>query len=224
LSFNRCIVFDIDDTLYLERDYARSGFSAVGREIEREFGKAGFGDIAWRLFESGARGNIFNLGLDQLGISYDKSTIAALVAAYRNHTPDIELLPDARDCLAALSSQAVLGAITDGPPESQRAKVKALGLGSLLDPIIVTWERGERFAKPHIESFKTVEEQCGLAGASCVYVADNPAKDFIGPKKLGWRTVRIRREGGLHFSVASTDDIDLELPDLSRPEMLLNKD
>ena len=25
-----CVVFDIDDTLYLERDYVLSGFAAVG--------------------------------------------------------------------------------------------------------------------------------------------------------------------------------------------------
>ena len=30
----RCVAFDLDDTLYLERDYVRSGFWAVGRWIE----------------------------------------------------------------------------------------------------------------------------------------------------------------------------------------------
>src|SRR5207302_9076607 len=30
-----CVVFDIDDTLYLERDYVRSGFRAVGTWAEQ---------------------------------------------------------------------------------------------------------------------------------------------------------------------------------------------
>lgn len=32
----------------------------------------------------------------------------------------------------------------------------------------------------------------------CVYVGDNPKKDFIGARKLGWYTIRIRRPHGEH--------------------------
>ena len=42
-------------------------------------------------------------------------------------------------------------------------------------------------------------------------MADNPAKDFVSPRQLGWRTVRIRRTGGLHAEVAGGSDIDVEL-------------
>lgn len=34
-----------------------------------------------------------------------------------------------------------------------------------------------------------------------VYVADNPGKDFIAPKELGWGAIRVRRPGGLHENV-----------------------
>ena len=33
MRLSTCVVFDIDDTLYLERDYAFSGFEAVGRWV-----------------------------------------------------------------------------------------------------------------------------------------------------------------------------------------------
>jgi FMN phosphatase YigB (HAD superfamily) len=29
-------------------------------------------------------------------------------------------------------------------------------------------------------------------------VGDNPEKDFLGPRALGWTTVMIRREGGVY--------------------------
>jgi len=55
-----------------------------------------------------------------------------------------------------------------------------------------------------------------------VYVADNPRKDFIGARQLGWRTVRVRRDGGEHHryeaSVAEAADVEIaslrELPRL----------
>jgi putative hydrolase of the HAD superfamily len=46
-------------------------------------------------------------------------------------------------------------------------------------------------------------------------VADNPAKDFAGPRSRGWRTVRVRREGSLHAAVASGDDVDAEINGLA---------
>ena len=55
----------------------------------------------------------------------------------------------------------------------------------------------------------------GAAGADCTYVADNPGKDFAGPRSRGWRTVRVRRRLSLHEAIASGPDVDLELADLS---------
>ncbi len=34
--------------------------------------------------------------------------------------------------------------------------------------------------------------------AECVYVADNPAKDFVAPNQLGWLTIRIVRPDGIY--------------------------
>jgi len=53
-------VLDIDDTLYLERDYVRSGFCAVGRWLAEHQNVEDFFERAWALFEAGARGNIFD--------------------------------------------------------------------------------------------------------------------------------------------------------------------
>jgi putative hydrolase of the HAD superfamily len=47
-----------------------------------------------------------------------------------------------------------------------------------------------------------------------VYVADNPAKDFVAPRALGWATVRVRRAGSLHQRVESGPDVDREVTDL----------
>ena len=218
----RCVVFDVDDTLYLERDYVRSGFEAVGSWFEDFTGVAGFSESAWALFLSGRRGDTFNQALDELGLEPDSGLIAELVDRYRAHRPVIQLLPDAQACLKRVSQSAAVAIITDGPLLSQRAKVETLGLASWAAPILLTDELGPEYAKPDPGAFRLVEDACGARGAACVYVADNPAKDFIASGSLGWRSIRVRRAGSLHRDVPTSDGVDIEVADLAGVADFLN--
>src|SRR3546814_13775930 len=85
------VVLDLDDTLYLERDYVRSGFKAVEQWLALERAAAGFSDTCWRLFEGGHRGDIFDQGLLELGLDSHAELVAQLVTVYREHHPDIAL-------------------------------------------------------------------------------------------------------------------------------------
>lgn len=216
-----CVVFDIDDTLYLEEDYVRSGFRVVGEVALREFGIGGFESRAVEAFAAGARGDIFDRALVKGGFALEAAVVKRLVEAYRTHTPSIALLPDARLCLEQLRDLACLSCITDGPATSQKAKANALQLHAYLRPILYTAELGEGRSKPHPDAFQRIESLADAKGWSCAYVADNPLKDFMAPWSLGWRTVRIRRRGGLHYNLPSGADVGLELPDLSELPSIL---
>jgi putative hydrolase of the HAD superfamily len=104
--------------------------------------------------------------------------------------------------------------VTDGPVISQSRKCEALGLQALASPVVLTGILGEKFHKPQPGAFELVAGQ--VEARMYVYVADNPVKDFTAPRQLGWQTVRIRREGGLHYA-KSNDSVqpDFELPDCS---------
>jgi putative hydrolase of the HAD superfamily len=207
----RLVVFDIDDTLYLERDYVRSGFAAVGAWARAELGVAELSDRAWAAFEGGVRGRILDEALTACGIRANGMLVPQLVDVYRSHTPAIDLLDDVRAWLAAHPADVTLAVLTDGPLVSQRAKAAALGLAEWANPIVFTEELGPGLCKPHPAAFECVEAATGLTGTACAYVADNPAKDFTGPRCRGWRTVRVRRSGSLHAQVASGDDVDAEI-------------
>ncbi|MGH9025745.1 MAG: HAD family hydrolase [Acidimicrobiia bacterium] len=207
------MVFDIDDTLFLERDYVHSGFHAVGSWAREHVGVDDFGERCWDRFEQGARGHIFDQVLDELGLQSDPTLVARLVETYRCHEPTLSLAPDAVVALSELSNQVALAAVTDGPLESQRAKARALGLPGRLDPIVYTAEVG--FPKPDPRAFTLVERAHSVRGRECMYVADNPMKDFAGPLRLGWQTARVRRGGSLHAALESDADIDLEIESLS---------
>ena len=196
----RLVVLDIDDTLYLERDYVRSGFSAVDRLVGDSLGAHGFLASAWRLFELGHRGNVFDLALRELGVKSDEYYMQQLVAAYRAHKPEITLTTDSAEFLERLSGSATVAVVTDGPVASQTAKIDALGLRFIADELVVTAERGTDWHKPSAKAFQYLQNLFGVEGSDCVYYGDNPTKDFLGPRSLGWKAVRVRRWGGLHFS------------------------
>lgn len=214
----RCVVFDIDDTLYLERDYVRSGFNVVGEHVEGRFGIAGVGQRAWELFVEGNRNNTFDLIVAEFELP--ATIVPELVATYRNHAPTIEPCDDASLALTRLAPEVSLGVITDGPAESQRAKATALGVHRWSQATVFTAELGPGRSKPAPEPYLEIVGRLPPAD-TYAYVADNPVKDFVSPRRLGWRTVRIRRPGGLHQAVASGDDVDVEVEDLHDLEQML---
>jgi len=207
----RLVVLDIDDTLYLERDYVRSGFAAVDAWASDELGVEGLGERAWAAFEAGTRRTIFDEALAGAGVEATPDLVPRLVEVYRSHAPTIEMLTDARAWLDGLARHVALAVVTDGPLASQQAKAEALLLSRWADLMVFTETLGPGRGKPHPAAFEQLEREVGLRGDRCAYVADNPAKDFVAPHRLGWRTVRVRRPGGLHAEAPSGDDVDAEI-------------
>lgn len=194
----RVIVFDLDDTLYLERDFSRSGYQVVGAWAREELGVEGFADRIWRLFEEQPRPNLFNLALEEAGIEPKTELIKKMVAVFRDHEPTIDLLPDAKRILARRDAYGGFAILTDGYERTQQRKIEALGVAAFCEPVIKTDQWGRDYWKPHARGFETIQAHYRRPGHAFTYVGDNPAKDFIAPKALGWHTVRLRRPGALH--------------------------
>jgi FMN phosphatase YigB (HAD superfamily) len=84
-----------------------------------------------------------------------------------------------------------------------------------------------QWRKPSPIPFRLISYQLHCVPTACIYVADNPVKDFLGPRQIGMRTIRIRREGGLYQSVNSVPGGEpdetigslLKLPELLRPTL-----
>ena len=222
-----CVVFDLDDTLYLERDYVWSGFTKLAPWARTSLGITDFHLKAWALFLQGVRGHIFDQVLVAAGVRPDEGTVRAMVDMYRGHVPDIHLTVDAADCLSKIHRQAHLALISDGPEQSQRNKVNALGIEGHFEKIILTSSLGAEHAKPHVKAFLDVQNHFRNKAEEYIYVADNPAKDFVGPRSLGWKTMRIRRPEGIYHSLEAdlskcadveTQDLNLLMSSLSRKQ------
>lgn len=214
------VVFDLDDTLYLEREYVRSGFRAVARRAHREFGLSGLYDELERAFNEGNRTTVIDAACQAVDARVEVSTVQALVQTYRGHQPQIVLLEEARTALQWAVGQGPSGLLSDGDPVRQELKLRALGLDRWLDPVVLTGARGIGWGKPDVRAFRLVAD-AWVGVDALVYVADNPMKDFTGPASLGWKTVRVRHPRGLHAEAVSGPEVDHEVLDVGEIPYLL---
>ncbi len=195
----RAVIFDLDDTLYSEKQYTLSGYRAVANAFSDRL-SPGF-DLYARmvaLFDTPDRGRVFNVILEEAGAFGREDLLAEMIHTFRAHRPIISLYPDAAAALGRLAGRHSLGVISDGYYTVQKAKVDALGVAARLDVCILTDRWGRQFWKPHPRAFDEAAAQLGLRHDECVYVADNPAKDFVAPNRQGWRSVCIRRPEGIY--------------------------
>jgi putative hydrolase of the HAD superfamily len=195
------VIFDLDDTLFDEMDFCRSGFQAAAQHIATLSDAHSANDVftaLWKCFATGDRGSTFNVALTELGIPYDDRLIGKLVEIYRTHRPTLTLPPESRATLEDLKDKYTLGLLTDGFLPTQRLKVQALGIEHCFKAILYTEELGREFWKPSPRGFEKLLEMLDACPEQAVYVADNETKDFIAPNRLGLLTIQLLRPKGLY--------------------------
>lgn len=182
------VIFDLDDTLYSEKEYVKSGYKAVS-----DYLGGGYEEKLWQFFEAG-KPAIDEL-LKELGRENEK---AEVLKVYRSHKPDIHLYPGVAEMIEELKARGIkVGLITDGRPEGQRNKLDALGLE--VDDVIITDELGGvQFRKPCDIAFRIMMTRWRLNPADIVYVGDNPVKDFQAPQQLGMKSIWFRNADGIY--------------------------
>ena len=200
----KCVAFDMDDTLYDELDYYKSGLAAVASVIagDNKLDENTVSETIWSVFAGGNHTTTFNETFDKLAIAYDSDDIRKLVNVLRCHSPRITLPADSRAVLEELKESYQLALITDGFLPAQKLKVSALDIEKYFDLIIYTEELGREFWKPSTAAFEKMLSELALRPQQCVYVGDNLIKDFIGPNQLGITSILLARPNGLHTSPA----------------------
>lgn len=195
----KVVVFDLDDTLFKEKDYVISGFRSVDSWLQDNYCVEGFLSLALERFGRGERGHIFDDVLKEIGINVP---VSGLVKQYREHEPIISLGDQVAKSLSELKMQGKeLAIITDGYLDVQRKKVKALGLHELVDFVVFSDTWGRNSWKPNRKPFDVVMKEFRKLPEEYVYIGDNPAKDFMGARNVGWQSVRLRIAGREHAGI-----------------------
>lgn len=195
----RGVIFDLDDTLYPEKEYVRSGYKAIADYLN----DPSAADKMWQFFEEG------KAAIDEYLIQIHKEQEKErCLNVYRNHMPSISLRKGVIPLLNNLKDQGIkIGIITDGRPQGQKNKIAALNLNNYIDDIIITDELGgAQFRKPNDIAFRIMQARWRLPFEQIIYVGDNPAKDFQAPWQLGMKSAWLHCDDGIY---PWTDDTKL---------------
>lgn len=189
------VIFDLDDTLYSEKEYVRSGYKKVAEYL----GDAKLTDELWTEFEAGKK------AIDEVLRKLDKiGELENCLRIYREHKPIISLYDGVKELIDSLKERNIhVGIITDGRPNGQRNKLEALGLWDLIgeQDIIITDELGgSQFRKPCDLAFRIMARRWRMDFENIVYVGDNARKDFQAPQQLGMKYIWFRNQQGMYFT------------------------
>lgn len=206
----RGVILDLDDTLYDEVDYVKSGFHVVAEIAARWYGEdedALFDELL-SLFDAGREAISELVSTHEAEDSEEsRAREQELLEAYRGQNPSIKMTDEAQKLINILEENKIaIGIISDGPPARQHKKLEVLGLDS--DPgvkeIIITDELAGESNDPHIfrkpcpVAFEIMAMRMGLPYRKLAYVGDNISKDFIAPGRLGMQCFWYHNPVGIH--------------------------
>ena len=178
------VVFDLDDTLYSEMDYVLSGYKFLSELIEKLYSKSTYQTFIKALNANNS--DVFSYVIAEHKLP--RTLKEHLILAYRYHTPNIKLHEGVISILEQLKNKKIpMYLITDGRGITQRLKITSLEIESFFESVFISEEVGVR--KPEPDTFIAIQRE--HPNESIVYVADNPKKDFIVPKQLGWNSIGI---------------------------------
>lgn len=208
----QAVLFDLDNTLYPEDQFVRGGFLAVARSLGEHLGlePQKIFERMLEILHSRGRGRVFDVLLDELKVD-SKVWVKALLLIYRSHHPDIALFPGIEETLNKLKNSGVrLGLVSDGLASVQKSKIAALGLKEKMDVIICTDELGSGCSKPSTVPFEVALALLGIKPGHAAYVADDVSKDFVGPNRLGMKTIRVCSDGLIGVSLKTIPEKEFQ--------------
>ncbi len=185
------LIFDLDDTLYSEIQFVKSGFFAVANELNSLFNIPIIESYNFMLkvLDDNGRGNVFNDLLKFYG-KFSTTNVNHCIKVYRHHKPDVKLNIDVRSVLSFFPGNKYI--VTDGHKIVQENKVNALGIKSLFKHIYITHRYGVVHSKPSVYCFDLIRKRENCDWTDMCYIGDNPQKDFVNLKPLGVHTIRIK--------------------------------
>jgi FMN phosphatase YigB (HAD superfamily) len=196
--FITVVLFDLDDTLY---DCLGQRVVAAHRHASRALADAGLPASAEQILELRLAALEADPRLEfidsevfrRLGVPPDAKARESSQAAYFSAPVGrLRLFPGALRLLRHLKSRGVRNFVVSfGDPDTQRAKVAALGLdGEPSIENIFYADRGQSLTKEEV--FRSVLRSVESDPARVLVVGDRPASEIRAGKGLGMHTVRLR--------------------------------
>jgi len=190
----QAVIFDLDNVLFDERDYTFAAYTNISRFLSKHYRLDEYVIFNKLLNDSEKKTSmyprLFNDLLSEIGLEQD--ILSELMNIYKNVKCTLSLDSIATEILTNLKLKEVkLGLLTNGTIETQKNKVKLLGIEKYFDVIQYARELGKENEKPNPTAYLVILNKLDVNPKNAVCIGDNPYTDFWGAKKLGILTVRL---------------------------------
>lgn len=211
ITANHAVFFDVDDTLYDHLQPFREALEETldtGQDFPYEpayhrmryysdylSAEAGGTPTHGQVLAS-MRTERFIRSLGEFDLALTAEQAEAVQAAYLNRQFDIRPFPGAFDLIGKLQELGVVvGVITNGPPDHQWRKIRALGVDRLIPAELVFISGAVGLTKPDVRLFELIAGKLGKTAEQCCYIGDSWRNDVVGAAGAGWRAIWFNHRG-----------------------------
>jgi FMN hydrolase / 5-amino-6-(5-phospho-D-ribitylamino)uracil phosphatase len=190
----KLVLFDLDDTLCDHEGSLRLRLRFAFRAAFAGSPPDNLDDIIEQSIDHSVFGTEhFSSLLAPYGVDHPERIQTAIDAYVSDRYLGLTLFEEVADVVHAISRQARIGMITNGPSTIQRDKIARLGIGPLFPFILVSEE--EDVWKPDPVIFERALERGGASSDQAIYIGDNPVHDVGGARAAGITSVWMNRFG-----------------------------
>jgi|LFRM01.1.fsa_nt_gb putative hydrolase of the HAD superfamily len=194
----KAVIFDLDNTLYNEKEYIDNALLNVAHTFCNIKG-LNIKEVVYYLKNDliiNGTEEIFQRLLAKYNMNEDKSIIKKLITVYRNCNVSLNLYYDVIETLELIKSKGLkLGIVSNGFSYTQRNKINLLNIGSYFNTIIISGEwLPKDLWKPNKAPFELCFNNLGVKPQECLYVGDSYDKDIVGAYNAGAFPILIKRD------------------------------
>lgn len=198
------LIFDIDNTLYTNEEYAFEQVDVQVREFARLRGittDEARHMVAEKRKEWADKHEGAQITLANIMLSFDIPVSQSIAWRSELIKPEVFLKPDAR--LIAVIQQFfqkyALIAVTNNPVKTGRRNLQALGIEQFFKGVVGLDTCG--VSKPAREPFLKAVEQLGVPAGECISIGDRYAVDIATPLDLGMGAILVTGPEELYETV-----------------------
>jgi putative hydrolase of the HAD superfamily len=220
------IIFELDSVLFDKSDWVIPGAEYAAQQMKLDTQRAVKLAHDYIQQHGGADPQIYNyilVGCGQFDTAMNIRAFTSLVNQFQPRSRSIHFFPGVEEALKLLRRNYKLAVVTDGPPDTQRRKIIALGLQEIINLIVYTDEiEGIKSRLPDPRPLLLATSEMRVRPQQSIFVGHNPIKHFLRTRELGFFTVRVLSgEYGRQDYLSDDHRADFDLPSVARlPELL----
>jgi putative hydrolase of the HAD superfamily len=191
----RGVVFDLEDTLFDKSDWIIPAIEYAAEQFGLDLTRTAELLQEYSQRPTGLDANVYNhvlLGCGQFDTAMNVRALCAWANQYHPARGSLQLYPGTLTALECMSAKYKLAIVAEGQVETQKLKISALGIEPVIPVIAYSDEiDGIRSRRPDPRGVLLAIQKLNLPPSEVLWVADNPARDFLRLRERGVLTARV---------------------------------